>query len=200
MIFMFKKILYQIISRIQKEITNTKICSQITCKNEIHICSYAEIFNHGDKGNIFLGEGVFLDGTLECYSKGKIYIEEHSFIGRSRIFASQKVRIGKGVLISDNVVIMDSNLHPISSIKRYGDLKKFHEGDFFDVYSGIESYPVHISDYVWIGANAIILKGVTIGEGAIVGAGSVVTKDIPPYTIVAGNPARIIREIPKNER
>jgi acetyltransferase-like isoleucine patch superfamily enzyme len=57
-----------------------------------------------------------------------------------------------------------------------------------------------ISDFVWIGANVIILKGVTIGEGAIVGAGSVVTKDVPPYTIVAGNPARIIREIPENER
>ena len=60
--------------------------------------------------------------------------------------------------------------------------------------------PIVIKDKAWIGFNSIILKGVTIGEGAIVGAGSVVTKDVPPYTIVAGNPARIVREIPENER
>jgi acetyltransferase-like isoleucine patch superfamily enzyme len=60
--------------------------------------------------------------------------------------------------------------------------------------------PVKINDRVWIGFNSIILKGVTIGEGGIVGAGSVVTKDVPPYTIVAGNPARVIREIPIDER
>ncbi len=51
-----------------------------------------------------------------------------------------------------------------------------------------------------IGAKSIIVRGVTIGEGAIVGAGSVVTRDVPPYTIVAGNPARIIREIPEDEQ
>ena len=60
--------------------------------------------------------------------------------------------------------------------------------------------PVLICDDVLIGCMAVILKGVTIGEGAIVGAGSVVTKDVPPWTIVAGNPARVIREIPEDER
>ena len=60
--------------------------------------------------------------------------------------------------------------------------------------------PVRINDRAWLGFNSIILKGVTIGEGAIIGAGSVVTKDVPAYTIVAGNPARIIQEIPLNER
>ncbi len=53
--------------------------------------------------------------------------------------------------------------------------------------------PIRIGNGAWIGAKAIILKGVTIGEGAIVGAGSVVTRDVAPYTIVAGNPARFIR-------
>ena len=57
-----------------------------------------------------------------------------------------------------------------------------------------------ICDKSWIGFNSILLKGITIGEGAIIGAGSVVTKDVPPWTIVAGNPAQIIREISLNER
>ena len=58
---------------------------------------------------------------------------------------------------------------------------------------------VNIGDDVWIGAGAIILNGVNIGEGAVIGAGSVVTKDVGAYEIVAGNPARVIRKINKNE-
>jgi len=58
----------------------------------------------------------------------------------------------------------------------------------------------NIKDKAWIGFNSIILKGVTIGEGSIVGAGSVVTKDIPDWSIVGGNPAKVIREISENER
>jgi galactoside O-acetyltransferase len=68
------------------------------------------------------------------------------------------------------------------------------------VWTHVERQPVTIESKAWIGFNVIILKGVTIGEGAIVGAGSVVTKDVPPYTIVGGNPARVIREIPPDER
>ncbi len=55
--------------------------------------------------------------------------------------------------------------------------------------------PVHVCSRVWIGFNAIVLKGVTLGEGCVVGAGAVVTKDVPPYTVVAGNPARIIKQL-----
>jgi len=55
--------------------------------------------------------------------------------------------------------------------------------------------PIHISDKVWIGFNVIILKGVNIGEGAIIAAGSVVTKDVPAWTLVGGNPARVIKQL-----
>ena len=197
---MFRKYLTLLFNQIQYLMINYKITSQITSKNKISLGLNAEIFNHGDKSNIVFGKGVILDGVLECYSKGKIVIDDYSFIGRSRLFASEKISIGKGVLISDNVIIMDSNLHPFSALKRYDDLVKYHEGFFFDVYTNIKSKPVIISNFAWIGANVVILKGVTIGEGAIVGAGSVITKDVQPYTIVAGNPARIIREIPEDDR
>ena len=59
---------------------------------------------------------------------------------------------------------------------------------------------VTIEDDVWIGCQSVILRGITVGRGAIVGAGSIVTKDVPAWTIVAGNPARVIREIPVEER
>ena len=67
-------------------------------------------------------------------------------------------------------------------------------------WDGVPMGQVQIKDKVWIGFNVIILKGITIGEGAVIGAGSIVTKDVPAYTIVAGNPARIIRELLENER
>lgn len=95
---------------------------------------------------------------------------------------------------------MDSNLHPISPKQRLEDAVNFSKGIHPDVYTGIPNAPVIIKNSVWIGVNSVILKGVTIGEGAIVGAGSVVTKDVPAWTIVGGNPAKVIREIPENER
>jgi acetyltransferase-like isoleucine patch superfamily enzyme len=64
----------------------------------------------------------------------------------------------------------------------------------------VETRPVKICDKSWLGLNVIVLKGVEVGVGAIVAAGTVVTKSVPPWTIVAGNPARVIREIPVEDR
>jgi acetyltransferase-like isoleucine patch superfamily enzyme len=163
--------------------------------------SNARVFNHPLKPeSIKLGNGVVIDGTLEVYSQGNLVIDDYSFIGNSRIFCAVKVSIGKGCWIADHVFIMDSDLHPISAKRRLQDAIDFSKGIFPDVYRNIPNSPVTIKDTVWIGVNSIILKGVTIGEGAVVGAGSVVTKDVPAWTIVAGNPARVIREIPEDER
>lgn len=161
----------------------------------------AKVINHGANPNsIKLGNGVFIDGTLEVYKHGQLVIDDYTFLGNSRIFCTTSICIGKGCWIADHVFIMDSNLHPISPKKRLQDAIDFAQGIFPDTYLEVINAPVIIKDAVWIGVSSIILKGVTIGEGAIVGAGSVVTKDVPPWTIVAGNPARIIREIPLSER
>lgn len=166
----------------------------------IEITPRACLLNHGDKTNVSLGRHVVIDGTLECYEKGTLSIGDYSFIGRSRIFAAHKISIGIGVLISDNVIILDSDLHSLSATKRLVEAVAWSKGIFPNVYDGIPGAAVVISDHVWIGANSVILKGVTIGQGAVIGAGSVVNKDVPPYTIVAGNPAKFIREIPLDER
>jgi acetyltransferase-like isoleucine patch superfamily enzyme len=92
---------------------------------------------------------------------------------------------------------MDTNAHEIDATERaarYVDL--INNGSWADK-GDVLTAPVVIGDYVWICFNAIILKGVTIGEGAIVAAGAVVTKNVPCYTLVAGNPAIVIKEIPK---
>jgi acetyltransferase-like isoleucine patch superfamily enzyme len=192
MIDLLKRI---VIKNIKREFARGALLS-----GEIEVTIRTNLFNHGSKENVKLGKHVIIDGTIECYEKGMLSIGDYSFVGRSRIFAAHKIDIGKGVLISDNVIILDSNLHSESASKRFSEAVAWSKGKFPNVYDGIPGEPVVIFDHVWIGANSVILKGVTIGEGAIVGAGSVVTKDVPPYTIVAGNPAKIIRVIPLDER
>lgn len=177
-----------------------RVLSRIIADGSLCCGPHAIVYNHGLKTNIELGEGVILDGILECYERGTLRIGDYSYIGRARIFAAQKVVIGKGVLVSDHVVIMDSDLHSQRAAQRGKTMVDWQKNIFPDVYTNIKANPLQIGDYVWIGANSVILKGVTIGDGSIVGAGSVVTKDVPPYMIVAGNPARIIREIPPEER
>lgn len=85
--------------------------------------------------------------------------------------------IGDGVLIGHNAVLatIDHDLDPASRRNHYA--------------------PIHIGDRVWIGANVVITKGVRIGEGAVVAAGAVVTRDVPPFTVVGGVPARVLRQI-----
>ena len=94
------------------------------------------------------------------------------------VVCSSEIRIGKNVIIAQNVIIRDSDIHHI-----------YVEGE-----KQSNSAPIIIGDNVWIGTSALILKGVTIGEGAVIAAGAVVTKDVPAHCLVAGNPARIIRE------
>jgi len=106
----------------------------------------------------------------------RLTIGDHSSIGdRTQIHCCDKVSIGDYVLISWDVNILENNFHTTTD-------------------GGIVSAPITIEDRVWIGCRAIILAGVTIGEGSIVAAGSVVTRDVPPGTLVAGNPAKVIRE------
>jgi acetyltransferase-like isoleucine patch superfamily enzyme len=95
---------------------------------------------------------------------------------RTQIHCGERVTIGAGTLISWDCVIMDRDYHnPDGGAER--------------------TAPVVIGKNVWVGCRAIILKGVTIGDGAVVGAGSVVTRDVPPCTLVAGNPARVVRQL-----
>jgi len=113
---------------------------------------------------------------------GYIEIGENTRIHGSCIHAYSNIYIGKNCLIAANCQIFDGNGHDLS---------------FNDVSNRINSKgtakPIFIEDNVWIGANSIILPGVRIGQGSVIGAGSVVTKDIPSMTLAAGNPAKVIK-------
>ena len=127
------------------------------------------------KKNSQIGNGCH----LIIGKNAKFVIGENSFISvNSRITCSKEIAIGDNCAISWNVQIMDTDIHNIVT-----------SGE-----KNCENQPVRIGDNVWIGTQAIILKGVTIGNGAIIAAGSVVTKDVPPKCLVGGNPAKVIRE------
>lgn len=112
-----------------------------------------------------------------------IHIGEDTRIHGSCIHAYASITIGKRCLIAANCQIIDCNGHELS---------------FDDVDNRIHTTsggrPIVIEDAVWIGANAIVLPGVTIGRGSVVAAGSVVTGDVPPMVVVGGNPAVVLKE------
>jgi acetyltransferase-like isoleucine patch superfamily enzyme len=97
------------------------------------------------------------------------------------LVAAERITIGDRVTVGANCTIIDTDFHPLDPA-----LRRLHP-------QAAKTAPVVVEDDVFIGMNCIILKGVTVGRGSVVGAGSVVTKDVPPGAIVAGNPARIIK-------
>jgi acetyltransferase-like isoleucine patch superfamily enzyme len=99
------------------------------------------------------------------------------------ICAAEKIVIGNNVAVGANCMIVDTDFHPLDAEGR-----RQHPQE-------ANTVPIHIEDHVFIGMNCLILKGVTIGCGSVIGAGSVVTRDIPAHVIAAGNPARVIREL-----
>ena len=151
----------------------------------------------GVKEAIILGTNTHVRGELFVFAHdGQITIGDYCYIGEgTRIWSAKSITIGNRVLISHNVSIFDNDTHPIDDpIARHQQFK--------DIIStghpkklDLREEPVVIEDDALIASQCVILKGVTIGKAAVVGAGSVVTKDVPPYTLAAGNPARVIRKL-----
>lgn len=108
--------------------------------------------------------------------------EDCGFTGVTIVLA-ERVEIGDRVLVGANSTITDTDFHPLHPAERRRDILAGRQA------------AVIIRDDVFIGMNCLILKGVTLGEGSVVGAGSVVTRDVPPGVIVAGNPARVVRSL-----
>ena len=143
-----------------------------------------------------VGDDCLLSCTISFDRSGAtVTIGDRCFIGKSHIVSSRDVTFGNDIMVSWGATFVDHNSHSIAWQERAQDVVDWAQGKKkWDV---VDSAPIRVGDRAWIGFNAIVLKGVTIGEGAIVAAGAVVTKDVPPYTVVAGNPAIVIRELNK---
>lgn len=132
------------------------------------------------KGGKLLAENCqFYSGVrLEIGAGGTLSIGNGTYLNRNTLIVCEdRVEIGENCKIAWDVIIMDSDLHPTNES------------------SPIVNKAVRIEDDVWIGCRSIILKGVTIGYGAVIAAGSVVTKNVPPRTVYGGSPAKLIAEL-----
>lgn len=162
----------------------------------------ARIVNVGrDSRLISIGASTVVKGELLVFAHGgRITLGEWCFVGPgTRIWSGKSIEIGSRVLISHGVNIFDGPTHPISPSARHAHFREIatighpHRID-------LGERPVSIADDAWIAAGATVLPGVRIGRGAIVAAASVVTHDVPDFTVVAGNPARVVRTLPDHER
>jgi len=144
---------------------------------------------------IILGRNCHIYGSLYVYEhSGFIRIGDHCSLGEcSRITSGKNITIGNRVMIAHNVNILDNISHPIEANLRHQDFLNHYSHDVKEF--ELKAASILIEDDVWIGFNSIILKGVTIGRGAIIGAGSVVTKDVEPWTINVGNPLKSIKKL-----
>lgn len=144
--------------------------------------------------SISLGENAIVAGQLLVFKHaGRISIGKDCYIGEgSRIWSAVSITIKDRVLISHGVNIHDNNSHSLSAQNRHQHFIDIFSTGHPEELEDVSSKPVLIEDDVWIGFNATILKGVTIGRGAVVGACSVVTKDVPPFSVVVGNPAKVV--------
>lgn len=148
-------------------------------------------------GCIKIGKNSVMLGRLESQSEGKITVGDHCYFAfKSKIGSVCSVTIGNCVGISSYVHVYDNNTHPTSRAVWHDYCQRGFEGDHWK-WKHADCAPVVIGNDVWIGEFSAVMKGVTIGDGAIVAAHAVVTKDVPPYTLVAGNPARVVKELPR---
>lgn len=153
--------------------------------------------NFGTKNNVKIGERVVCRGILRCenWADAHLTIGDDVYIGDDSIIScAERVEIGRLTMLAHGVQIFDNDTHPLDPIERSRDYIRIL-GNNPGPRSPIASAPIWIGERVWIGLNSIVMKGVRIGEGSVIAAGSVVVSDVPPYTIVAGDPAKAVRQL-----
>ncbi|WP_306796866.1 acyltransferase [Rhodopirellula halodulae] len=129
--------------------------------------------------------GVFQKVTIKAFRSAELKIGDRVGMSGVSISCSLSIEIGNDVLLGSGAVITDSDAHPLHFEER-ADASK------------IARARVVIEDGAFIGARAIVLKGVRIGRGAVVGAGAVVSRDVPAMSVVAGNPAKVVKVIKRH--
>jgi len=183
--------------RLAKEFRISQLKERVSMEDYSFINHVATIENaQNAPSKITIGKQSRINGNLMLFKHGgEINIGDYSYVGEdTRIWSAKRIKIGDRVLIAHNVNIHDNISHPLNSNDRHHDYLHILEKGFQEN-NNLREEEIIISDDVWIGFNSIILKGVTIGKGAIIGANTLITEDVPPFAVIVGNPARIIKYV-----
>ena len=144
------------------------------------------------------GAAAYTGTMFDVGPRGQISIGRCSMVNVAWLICDERIEIGDHVLISWNVVIMDTYRTSADPMVRRRLMQRFWR-EQVEPDDAAQTRAVRIGHAAWIGFDSIVLPGVTIGDGAVIGCRSVVATDVPPYTVAAGNPARIIRSLPRGD-
>jgi galactoside O-acetyltransferase len=166
------------------------------------------ISNTQNRKYLEIGKSSIVSGVFRITGYGKISVGNHCYIGESKFICNNsQIIIDDFAVVSYDCTFYTHNSHSLDYLNRQADIKlcldTIKQGidpNITKTWENVKESPIHICSHTWIGFNSIILKGVTIGEGAIIGAGSVVTKDVPPWSVVVGNPARVVKMLKEEAR
>lgn len=185
--------------RVEGDWYNGEIPANVTLAGSAYLeTSYSFICHRSLRENaVCIGHGasVYEATMFDLGVNGRVTIGNYALLNGVRLICDAEVMIGEYSLLSWNVVIMDSYRMAANGAARRSELTAIAARRHLVASVDRPPQPVRIEANVWIGFDSCILPGVTIGEGAIIGARSVVTGNIPAFSIAAGNPAKVIRRI-----
>lgn len=180
--------------RVKERYKKNQFLKYATCGRNLRVSAAAGC-DSADRDSIVIGDNYDIGAHLSAKKGARISIGNRTTIRGGLVGAAASIAIGDDVIISNNVHIYDNNNHPTDPMQR---LEMTRSGSFYGplwAWDRSSRSSVVIEDNVWIGERSTILKGVTIGKGSIVGCDSVVTKNVPPYSVACGNPARVVKHL-----
>ncbi|MCC6179029.1 MAG: acyltransferase [Chloroflexi bacterium] len=196
------RLITQLVDRLAERLQERKVRQVWDCfaqnavvADDVLLGEHAWCVNRAPREAIVLEQGAVCRGVLRVDRQdARLTIGSDVYVGDDVLVScSDRVEIGAGTLIGHGAQIFDNDSHPLDAEGRARQWRRirYAEKRPFEVGHA----PVRIGQQAWIGMYALVMKGVTIGDGAVVAAGSVVTRDIEPFTVVGGNPARTLRSL-----
>jgi acetyltransferase-like isoleucine patch superfamily enzyme len=181
-------------SRLRDKLAVAKLRRYCCAADDAEFAPQTTIHNPFARAAVDIGSRSLFMGEINIITDAaKVRIGDWCFVGPgAKLWAMESINVGSRVFISHGVQVFDNNSHSLSAGERHERFKDLRTVGRHLTPEAVVHRAITIEDDVWIGFNSAIMKGVTIGRGAVIGAGSVVTHDVEAYSIVVGNPARVV--------